>query len=50
MLRPVLGDSRSAWTYKKYRAELGLAHDVSVMPVSNRTRESALKLEFVKPR
>jgi hypothetical protein len=50
MLSPVLGDIRSAWTYKKYHAELGLAHDVSVMPVSNRTRESALKLEFVKPR
>ena len=46
MLGSILGDGRSAWLYKKFHDELGLAHDVSVMPVPDRTGEGALVLEF----
>ena len=46
MLGSILGDGRSAWLYEKFHDELGLAHDVSVMPVPDRTGEGALVLEF----
>ncbi len=46
MLGSILGEGRSAWLYKKFHDELGLAHDVSLMPVPDRTSEGALVLEF----
>ncbi len=46
MLGSILGDGRSAWLYEKFHDELGLAHDVSVMPIPDRTGEGALVLEF----
>ncbi len=46
ILGSILGDGRSAWLYKKFHDELGLAHDVSIMPVPDRTGEGALVLEF----
>ena len=46
MLGSILGDGRSAWLYKKFHDELGLAHDVSIMAVPDRTGEGALVLEF----
>ena len=46
ILGSILGDGRSAWLYKRFHDELGLAHDVSIMPVPDRTGEGALVLEF----
>lgn len=46
ILGSILGDGRSAWLYEKFHDELGLAHDVSIMPVPDRTGEGALVLEF----
>ncbi len=46
MLGSILGDGRSAWLYKRFHDELGLAHDVSLMPIPDRTGEGALVLEF----
>lgn len=46
ILASILGEGRSAWLYKRFHDELGLAHDVSIMPVPDRTGEGALVLEF----
>lgn len=46
ILGSILGDGRSAWLYRKFHDELGLAHDVSLMSVPDRTAEGALVLEF----
>ncbi len=46
LLGSILGDGRSAWLYKRFHDELALAHDVSIMPVPDRTGEGALVLEF----
>ena len=46
MLGSILGDGRSAWLYKKFHDELGLAHDVSIMSVPDRSGEGALVIEF----
>ena len=46
ILGSILGDGRSAWLYKRFHDELGLAHDMSIMPVPDRTGEGALVLEF----
>lgn len=46
ILGSILGDGRSAWLYKRFHDELGMAHDVSIMPVPDRTGEGALVLEF----
>ena len=46
MLGSILGDGRSAWLYKQFHDELGLAHDVSLMPIPDRSSEGALVLEF----
>lgn len=46
MLGSILGDGRSAWLYKRFHDELGLAHDVSIMPVPDRLGEGAMVLEF----
>ncbi len=46
MLGSILGDGRSAWLYKHFHDELGLAHDISIMPVPDRLGEGALVLEF----
>ena len=45
MLGSILGEGRSAWLYKKFHDEEGLAHDVSVMMVPNREGEGAMVLE-----
>ncbi|MBR5888958.1 MAG: insulinase family protein [Akkermansia sp.] len=46
LLGSILGDGRSAWLYKRFHDDLALAHDVSIMPVPDRTGEGALVLEF----
>ena len=46
LLGSILGDGRSAWLYKRFHDELGLAHDVSLMPIPDRMGEGALVLEF----
>ena len=46
ILGSILGEGRSAWLYRKFHDELGLAHDVSIMPVPDRTGEGALVLEL----
>ena len=46
LLGSILGDGRSAWLYKQFHDELGLAHDVSLMPIPDRMGEGALVLEF----
>lgn len=46
MLGSILGDGRSAWLYRKFHDEAGMAHDVSLMPVPDRLGEGALVLEF----
>ncbi len=46
MLGSILGDGRSAWLYKRFHDELGMAHDVSLMPIPDRLGEGALVLEF----
>lgn len=46
ILGSILGEGRSAWLYRKFHDELGLAHDVSIMPVPDRMGEGALVLEF----
>lgn len=45
ILGSILGEGRSAWLYKKFHDEEGLAHDVSVMMVPNREGEGAMVLE-----
>lgn len=45
MLGSILGEGRSAWLYRKFHDEEGLAHDVSVMMVPNREGEGALVVE-----
>lgn len=45
VLGSVLGDGRSAWLYKKFHDELGMAHDVSIMMIPEREGEGALVLE-----
>lgn len=46
MLGSILGDGRSAWLYRKFHDEAGMAHDVSLMPIPDRLGEGALVLEF----
>ncbi len=46
LLGSILGDGRSAWLYKRFHDELALAHDVSLMPIPERTGEGALVMEF----
>lgn len=46
MLGSILGDGRSAWLYRKFHDEVGMAHDVSLMPIPDRLGEGALVLEF----
>lgn len=45
MLGSVLGDGRTAWLYRRFHDELGLAHDISVMTIPDRTGEGALVIE-----
>lgn len=46
MLGSILGDGRSAWLYRKFHDEAGMAHDVSLMPIPDRLGEGALVMEF----
>ena len=45
MLGSILGDGRTAWLYRRFHDEEGLAHDVSVMTIPDRTGEGALVVE-----
>lgn len=46
LLGSILGDGRSAWLYKHFHDEWGMAHDVSLMPIPDRQGEGALVMEF----
>lgn len=45
VLSSVLGDGRSAWLYKEFHDEKGLAHDVSASIIPDRTGEGAFIIE-----
>ena len=45
MLAAILGDGRAAWLYKHFHDKLGLAHDVSVVALPDRTGEGAFVIE-----
>lgn len=45
VLSSVLGDGRSAWLYKRFHDELGLAHDTNTMVVPAKTGEGAFVID-----
>lgn len=45
MLASILNNGRSAWLYRHFHDELGLAHDISVVSFPERSGESTLVLE-----
>ncbi len=45
LLSAILGDGRSAWLYKLFHDEQGLAHDVSVSLIPDREGEGAFVIE-----
>ena len=45
LLADILGNGRSAWLYKRFHDETGLAHDVSVSTMPSRDGEGAFLIE-----
>ncbi len=45
LLSAILGDGRSAWLYKRFHDEEGLAHDISVSLIPEREGEGAFVIE-----
>lgn len=45
MLSSVLGDGRAAWLYRRFHDEEGMAHDVAVMTIPQRTGEGAFVVD-----